>query len=199
MKNTTPLLLETIRIEKGRAINLPYHQRRFDRSRKAHFHHLSPLSLAELISPPDTTHLWRCRISYHKEITAIEYLPYTPKVFRHLKVVSSSLSYPYKYYKREALKRLQADYSDYDDIIIEKEGLLTDTTIANIAFYDGKRWLTPKTPLLEGTMRAKLIDEGFLHPHPIRKEDISSYTYTALMNAMIGFKILSGVKINTSE
>jgi 4-amino-4-deoxychorismate lyase len=39
-------------------------------------------------------------------------------------------------------------------------------------------------------MRAKLLDVGFLHTRKIKKEDLKNYTQVALMNAMIGFKIL---------
>ena len=83
-----------------------------------------------------------------------------------------------------------------DEVIIEKEGYLTDITIANIAFYDGEQWFTPENPLLKGTMRAKLIDEGFLHKREIRKKDLDNYTQVALINAMIGFKILNHFNIH---
>jgi len=86
---------------------------------------------------------------------------------------------------------------DCDEIIIEQNGYLTDTTIANIAFYDGERWITPAKPLLKGTMRAKLLDEGLLHEKEIKKEDLKNYSQVALINAMIGFKILNHVNIQT--
>ena len=195
MAEKKPLLLETIRIEDGKALNLAYHQKRFDASRKAHFIHPSPLLLSEIIKPPHKTGLWRCRICYTDTLQSIEYLPYRPKKIEKLKIVASSLSYPYKYADREIFETLQRTYTDYDDILIEKEGLLTDTTIANIAFYDGTQWLTPNMPLLKGTMREKLIEEGFLNPHPITKKDIGAYTHVALMNAMLGFTILNRVEI----
>ena len=72
---------------------------------------------------------------------------------------------------------------------------MTDTTIANIAFFDGKTWFTPTTPLLQGTTRARLIDEGFLKLRDIKKEDIKEYSRFALMNAMIGFCIQNSVQI----
>ena len=112
-----------------------------------------------------------------------------------LKVVTSDIIYNYKYANREELNILLQKQHDADEIIIEKEGYLTDTTIANIAFYDGKQWFTPEKPLLKGTMRAKLLDEGFLHTRKIKKEEISDYTHVALMNAMIGFKILNNFTI----
>ncbi len=42
-----------------------------------------------------------------------------------------------------------------DEVIVEKDGYLTDTTIANIAFFDGKRWITPKIHYLEGLLERR--------------------------------------------
>ena len=103
--------------------------------------------------------------------------------------------YNYKYAKRTTFDTLLNNHPDADEILIEKEGFLTDTSIANIAFYDGTHWFTPKNPLLEGTTRARLLDEKFLHTREIRRSDIPHYTHVALMNAMIGFKILNNVEI----
>jgi len=54
-----------------------------------------------------------------------------------------------------------------------------------------KQWFTPEEPLLQGTMRAKLLDEDFLQTRQIKKSDLKNYTHVALMNAMIGFKVLN--------
>ncbi len=190
-----PLLLETIKVEKAKAAHIDYHQRRFDKSRKELFASTDPIDLPALIFPPSDM-LYRCRILYDSKIHSIEYLPYTPKEIQHIKIVSSDLSYDYKFAERSSLDALLQQAKGYDEILIEKEGLLTDTSIANIAFYDGIQWFTPYTPLLEGTTRARLVDEGFLTKREIRKKDIGNYTHVALMNAMVGFKILNHVDIN---
>ena len=188
-------LLETIRIEGGKAYNLPYHQARFDRSRKALFGSAVPIDLQQYLDPPPNE-LYRCRILYTESIESVEYLPYTPKTVNTLKVVTgNALDYRYKYADRTQLNVLLEAHPDADEIIIEQNGLLTDTTIANIAFFDGRKWFTPKTPLLEGTMRASLIDSGKLQRADICKSDLPNYTHVALMNAMIGFKILKEVTI----
>lgn len=184
-----PLLLETIKIEGQKANNLTYHQKRLNQSQKELFGLDPSIDLAALLHAPSDS-LYRCRILYDTEIRSVEYLPYTPKRTDRLKIVTSDLDYAYKYADRSALNTLLEIHSTYDDILIEKEGLLRDTSIANIAFYDGAQWFTPKDPLLEGTMRAKLLDEDFLQAKEIRREDLSSYTQVALMNAMIGFKII---------
>ncbi len=188
-------LLETIRIEGGRAHNLSYHQARFDKSRKALFGTNTPIDLQKHIDPPKEG-LYRCRILYAENIESVEYLPYTPKAVNTLKVVTDdTIEYHYKYADRAPFTALLETHPDADEIIIEQNGLLTDTTIANIALYDGNRWLTPRTPLLEGTMRASLIESGRLETADIRKSDLVDCTHVALMNAMIGFKILKQVTI----
>ena len=131
-----------------------------------------------------------------QELDSIEYIPYTPKEIRSLKIVPSNIEYHHKYANREALNSLLISNPRVDEVIIEKEGYLTDTTISNIAFYDGKQWITPKKPLLQGTMRARLIDVGVLKTADITKADLHKYTQVALMNAMVGFKVLNHFNID---
>lgn len=180
------ILLETIKIENGLINNIKYHQKRFDDSRIKLFDTKNKIDLVDFINPPNNE-LFRCRILYSNKIESIEYIPYEPKKFQHFKIVPSSIDYSFKYNDRKELEALKTKYPSFDEIIIEKNGLLTDTTISNIAFFDGKDWLTPASPLLKGTMRAKLIDDGFLKPINIKYNDIQKFTKFALLNAMLGF------------
>jgi len=191
---TLPLLLETIKIEDGEIFNLKYHQKRATQSRQILFNSTDILDLSTLIHPPKEG-LYRCRVLYAEKLHTVEYIPYTAKEIYTLKIVPSQLEYNFKYANRDALNTLLHSHQDVDEIIIEKDGYLTDTTIANIAFYDGKQWLTPASPLLKGTMREKLLDEGFLQTADIKKEDLSHFSKVALINAMVGFKILHDIKI----
>ena len=188
-------LLETIRCEDGKIYNLSYHQDRCTQSRKELYSSTDILDLASFILPPKHG-LFRCRIIYAEKIKHIQYIPYVSKEIHTLKVVSSSLDYHLKYADRNTINTLLSSHKDADDIIIEKQGYLTDTSIANIAFFDGKYWVTPAKPLLKGTMRQKLIDEGFLHTKQISKKDLDTFTQVALINAMIGFKILNHCNIH---
>ena len=188
------LLLETIKIEDGEIHNLRYHQKRCNQSRKALFQSTDTLELSSIINPPKRG-LYRCRILYGETLHSIDYIPYTPKKIQTLRIVPSDIDYSLKYANRDSLNALLESNKDVDEVIIEKNGYLTDTTISNIAFYDGEQWFTPAKPLLEGTMRAKLIDEGFLQIKEIKREDLYHYSQVALMNAMIGFKIINDIKI----
>lgn len=192
------LLLETIKCEDGIVSNLTYHQQRFNQSRQELYNTTDTIDLAATIQPPKQG-LYRCRILYAQTIQSIEYIPYQEKNIQSLKIVSSSLDYHLKYANRESFNTLLSVHSDVDDVIIEKEGYLTDTSIANIAFYDGKQWVTPTRTLLNGTMRQKLLDEGFLQTRNIKKEDLHHYTHVALTNAMLGFKILNNINIIQSS
>lgn len=194
IQSPLPLLLETIKIEEGQIHNLSYHQARCDQSRQILFGSTDRLDLSSVIEAPKHG-VYRCRILYGISLHSIEYIPYSPKKITSLKIVPSDIDYSFKYADRSALDALLLANKEVDEVIIEKNGYLTDTTIANIAFYDGRQWFTPEVPLLKGTMRAKLIEEGFLQTKNIKREDLGEYTQVALMNAMIGFKIINPVKI----
>jgi len=191
---STQALLETIKIEDGIIHNLHYHQQRCTQSRKKLYGSTDILLLKSVIVPPQKG-CYRCRIVYSNTIHSIEYLPYIAKHIKSLKIVSSNLEYGLKYADRSSINALLQENKNVDDIIIEQNGYITDTSIANLAFYDGMTWYTPTKPLLHGTMRQKLLDKGFLHPREIKKEELHHFTQVALMNAMIGFKILKDVKI----
>ena len=194
MPNAIPLLLETIKIEEGIAHNLAYHQQRLHRSRQALLGTQNILDLQEHIIAPSKG-CYRCRVLYDYKIHSIEYIPYQPKMISNIQLIETPISYNYKYADRSVFEALQSQASQSNEVLIVKNGYLTDTTIANIALYNGDTWVTPKKPLLRGTMREKLLDEGFLKTKEIKEEDLSEYTQVALMNAMIGFKILKNITI----
>ncbi|SFV55956.1 Aminodeoxychorismate lyase [hydrothermal vent metagenome] len=187
-------LLETIYIKDKRARNIEYHNNRFNKTREELFGIKSGFNLLSIISPP-TNSIYRCRVLYNKEIKAIEYIPYYPKDIKTISFINSQIEYKYKYENRDELNSLKNQNSD--EVIIIKDNLVTDTTIANIAFLDkNKKWITPDKPLLNGTMRQKLIDNGFLYTRDIKKDEIFNFDSIALMNAMVGFKIINPKFIN---
>lgn len=180
------MLLETIRCERGEALNLPYHQKRLNKSSQVLGIH-QKYDLQTLIAPPDNE-LYRCRFLYDTNEYTIEYHPYTPKKMSSLKLLTcDTLEYPLKYSEREQLTTLFEQRKDCDDVLIVKNNHLTDTTIANIALFIEGKWLTPESPLLEGTTRERLLDEKFLTLAPLTPDDIGRASKVALMNAMVGF------------
>lgn len=187
-------LLETIKINNKQIENIKYHNKRFNLSKKELFGCDKIIDLTNYIKPPDEK-LYRCRVVYNCDILKVEYIPYIVKVQRKFIIINSDIEYRYKYENRDNLNTLIKNNANYDDVIISENNLLTDTTIANIALFDGKSWITPKKPLLYGTMREKLLKSNFLIPKDIKIYDIENFYGFALMNAMIGFQIIDKVKI----
>jgi len=189
-------LIETIKIKDGKIYNIFYHNKRCNRSRLELFGEQKTIDLVEYITNYPKKGLFKCRILYNKDVISVEYIPYTINRNKSFKIVSSDIDYNHKYSNRDSLNRLKEVNSLYDEIIIEKDGLLTDTSIANIAFFDGKNWITPKRPLLKGTVRERLLDIKILIEKDITSDSIKKFSCFALMNAMIGFQIQTDIKIS---
>jgi len=187
--------LETVCVKRGHPLRLAWHQRRFDQTRQAHFDNPSPVSLRDLLQPPADAPLLRARVLYDADTATVTYHPYIPRPLRRLRLVHADPDYRYKYADRSALDALFAKRAEADDVLIVRDGLLTDTTVANIAFYRDGRWFTPQTPLLPGTVRARLLASGFLTPMDITPKALPRFRYFALMNAMIGFLVVKHGKI----
>ena len=91
----------------------------------------------------------------------VEYFPYHVRPVHSLQlVVQDDIDYRYKQADRRVLDEAFALRDTADDVLIVRHGLLTDTSIANIALWDGCEWHTPAQPLLAGTQRRYLLDTG---------------------------------------
>ena len=58
-------------------------------------------------------------------------------------MVQDDIDYRYKQADRRVLDEAFALRDTADDVLIVRHGLLTDTSIANIALWDGCEWHTP--------------------------------------------------------
>ena len=180
--------IETIRIEDGKAVNLGFHNYRFNRTRRDIFECNLPVNLADYIQPEEYIGRTKCRVEYREEVEKVEYIPYTIRPVESLRIVTSDgLDYIYKSSNRQKLDELFKQKGEADDILIVRDGFLTDTSMANIALWNGEQWETPEVPLLEGSMRAFLLAKGMIVPAAIRPQDLSRYSQIRLFNAMIGF------------
>ncbi len=182
--------LETIKVLDGKVCNLSYHQERLE-SVLDSLETLKSYDLSLLISPPQQG-LYRCRVIYNSQEIDISYLEYRKREVKSFKLIyDDTIVYDKKYAQRNLIDEYFSKKSDSDEIIIVKNGLITDTSIANIALYDGERWLTPKSPLLQGTTRRRYLDKGKIVEEDISVEKLKSYKKIALMNAMIDFDIIA--------
>jgi 4-amino-4-deoxychorismate lyase len=182
--------LETILAREGTLPWLPWHQRRLERTCRDHG--IGTYDLAALLSPPEEGE-YRCRFLYGAVGYEVQYLPYRRRQTGSLKIVrDDGIDYAYKRADRRALDALFAQRGGADDVLIVRNGLVTDTTIANTAFFLGGEWLTPERPLLEGTARQRLIEAGKLRPAVVTPETAREAEKIAVMNALSGFVEVPG-------
>lgn len=182
-------LIETIKVLNRQLYNVEFHQLRFNSSGKALFGN-KPADLKSLITIPKNIDdgLYKCRLVYSDKIHSLEFIKYEKKSIRTLKIVKTdSLEYSHKFYDREAINELYNRKCDCDDILIVKNGKLTDSSFCNIALSDGNCWYTPAMPLLAGTKRAKLIKENTILSKGIKLSDLRNFHELCLFNSMIDF------------
>lgn len=193
-------LLETIKVKNGKMYNLAYHEARMNRSRRALFGTDEKIDLSQATIPEDlrTNKVYKCRIVYSREIEEISFTEYHPKTIRSLQIIRvDHIDYSFKYLDRKRLKEQKAKSAGSDEIIIVKNGWVTDTTYSNLVFFDGGKWITPSTPLLKGTKRAFYIDHGLIHEVPIRESEIFNFKKVCLINAMLDIE--DGVCVDTQQ
>jgi 4-amino-4-deoxychorismate lyase len=182
-------LFETIRITDGNPFNLGLHEQRLNRSRRKLYGLRDDLKLSDYIRVPEhcLSGVFRCRVIYGQQVVSTEFTPYVPAAVRTLRLVyADTMDYDLKYLDRSSLTGLiNRDLAD--DILIVKKGNITDTSYSNIVFTDGKKWVTPDTPMLCGTMREKLLADGIIKADRITPETLSRFTHFRLINAMLGF------------
>lgn len=178
--------IESIRIEDGRICRLRQHTERCNRTRAAFWKEEPPVDLRQVVAVPSEKGIFKCRIVYGREIEEVTYTPYQMRQVNTLRlVVDDAVDYTYKSTDREGLNRLYARRDGADDVLIVKDGRLTDTSIGNVAFFDGQKWYTPLHPLLKGTMRAFLIERQVIEEKDILVVDLGRYSKIMIFNAMI--------------
>ncbi|MEI7981094.1 MAG: aminotransferase class IV [Bacteroidota bacterium] len=181
------LLFETIRIENGIPVNLTWHQRRMNQAcREIWKVDFLQSPGAEIHVPEEYSNgLVRCNLRYGPGIMEIKFNRYEKRTIRSLKlVIHNNIDYHLKYADRAGLEALFELRETCDDILLVKNGLITDTSMSNIIFFDGNHWVTPAKPLLIGTCRERLLNENQISAMDIRPEDLARYKGWKLINAM---------------
>jgi len=184
-------LVESLKLKNGVIQHISYHQKRLDRAIDELFPEAKKIDLAGIISIPEKCHsgVYKVRVLYGHSVDKIEIEPYVFRKIQSLKIVyHESIDYHLKYSNRQILNELFALRGNCDDIIVIKNGFVTDSFAANLLFFDGEKWLTPETSLLKGTKRQFLLDQGIISEAEIRETDIRNYQKVGLINAMIDFE-----------
>jgi 4-amino-4-deoxychorismate lyase len=180
-------LVESIKVLNRQFHNLEYHQARVDWSRNNYLGLNNKLEFSENIYIPEklSNDLFKCRIVYTNIVYKIEFIPYERKQVKTLQVVhADDIGYNYKYEDRNYLDELKKSIRT-DDMIIIKNGFVTDAFSSNLIFSDGAKYFTPSTPLLIGTKRTKLLNENLIFEEEIREKDINKFKHVCLINAIM--------------
>lgn len=195
-------LVESIKLKDGKLFNLGYHQNRLNDALAELFPEAATIDLASAILIPEhcSSGIFKVRVLYGPIVEAIEIDPYQFRTIQSLKVVHhESIDYHLKYTDRQILQQLFAQRGDCDDIIIVKNGLVSDAFAANLIFFDGQKWLTPNSPLLKGTQLQYLLEQGIITEIEIKESDISSFQKVGLINAMVSFEDMPVIRIEKIE
>ena len=128
----------------------------------------------------------KCRIVYGRNLQGITVEPYRLREVKSLKLVDGKdIDYSFKSTDRTPLAQLFAQRGEADDVLIVKDGMLTDTSIGNIALLINGQWLTTTSPLLEGTRRAALLKEEVVAEAALTTSDLERAESVMVFNAMI--------------
>ncbi len=181
-----PLFSEAIKVKDGVFYNMPFHQRRMNRTAVRFYGRTLDLELSpQSIPTAMRTGLYKCRVEYSDRILRTEFIPYSMRVIRSMALVEAdTVEYAYKFLNRDRLNELWKQ-SGSDEIILLKDGCVTDSSSSNLVFRDNTGFYTPDTFLLPGTKREFLLQKGIISPRRIRRQDLHIYQEVYLINAMI--------------
>ncbi|MEM6319499.1 MAG: aminotransferase class IV family protein [Bacteroidota bacterium] len=183
--------IETIQLKDGQFYHLSLHQARVNRSWQAHFTGALTIDLRAILPLANEypQGLFKCRVTYDQTLENVEVFPYAIRPIHSLQLVESQLDYTFKYKDRKTLQTLFSQRGTCDDVLIVKNGQITDASYTNVAFFDGKNWWTPNTPLLRGVQREALLQRGIILEKSIPVTSIYDYSKIKLFNAMMDWKM----------
>lgn len=182
--------IESIKLLDGQFYRLPFHQDRVNGVFECFFPNIKPFDLVELLKNKNFPNkgIYKCRIVFESDIQLIEFVPYTRRDIKSLKLVETQIEpSTYKSEEREKINKAYNQRANCDDIIMLNHGYLSDASYWNIALWNGQNWYTPTRPIIYGTQRAALLHSGEIIEKNISKEDLLNYKYIRLFNAMIEF------------
>jgi 4-amino-4-deoxychorismate lyase len=182
---------ESIKLLDGKFHLLGLHSERLNRTRNAFFGNIKDIDLErELMIPCEKKEgLYKVKVVYSKYLESVIIDDYTVKEHRKIRLLEKpEIQYDFKFLDRKILQEDFKTGSEFDDIIFLKNGVVTDATYSNLAFFDGKSWFTPQKCLLDGVKRKFLLDSGIIAEKSIGKEEIKDFEKIAFINAMRDFE-----------
>ncbi|MGB2403849.1 MAG: aminotransferase class IV [Flavobacteriaceae bacterium] len=189
-KKFTYPFFETLCVINGHIQFPELHQQRYQKTCRGFYGHDPSQDLLHGLTIPlsfQQGHV-KLKVWYNQSRREAEFSKYPYHPLHSLQCVEAPLiDYPLKYSNRSALDALIKHKGNCDDVLILQHGAVRDASYANICFWTGQHWVTPKKPLLQGTKREHLLQTGQIHPTEITINDFSAFTHFKLINAMRNF------------
>lgn len=192
-------LFESICVENYQIKLSEFHQKRMDNSYLKLFNVKNKWSIKKIFESLkiESKNKYKLRINYSQSKYSISLNKYFKKKISSLQCLElNDYSYDLKYTDRSIIDKNYKLKSLSDDILIIKNGFVTDSSYCNIVFFDGLSWVTPKYPLLKGVQRNFLLKNKIIFKKKIKVSDISKYKSFVLINSMTEFNTNDAVNIN---
>lgn len=186
------LFIETIKLENGDYKLLGYHSKRLNNTLLNFFNKKPAINLPEFLPKAKELDeykrgIYKCRVIYGETIENIEISPYKKRNITRLKIVRRDIDYGFKSTDRKCFSDILEGLSanENTDILIVKNGYITDTSFSNIMLFDGREWITPDTFLLNGVKRQYLLDNKKIKEERVSIGDLKHFKKVSLINAML--------------
>jgi len=188
-KKSTSLLFESVCVLNGEIQHAVWHEKRFLISYLAYFKRQPKYALFDNINLKcNKNGRYKLRIAYGEIEKNWTLTPYVFHPIRSLQLVEdNNIDYGLKWEDRKAIDILFSKRGNCDDVLIIKNGQLTDTSYGNIALLKQGNWFTPAHPLLKGTARARLLNEKKIMPTSITLENLKTFEEFKMINALRDF------------
>ncbi|MDO5664512.1 MAG: aminotransferase class IV [Bacteroidia bacterium] len=188
------MFLETICIKNGVVQNLDAHIIRMEQTAACFGFPAPILPCLKSMLPKSLSYTnVKCKIEYEKSIQNIEFMAYTPKLICSLRLVEANdINYSFKFSNRSELNALNNEKEECDEVLIIQNGCITDTTYSNVVFQKNNKFFTPKTYLLNGTKRQKLLRKSIIHEAGITVDNLYEFEHVHLINSMLDIE--DGIK-----
>jgi len=189
--------IDTIKLTGGHYELISRHNKRINDTINHFFGFNHAIDLNSSLPEPGRykTGIYKCRLTYSDRIENIEITPYIKRTIKGLKVIdldsrffsseNKQFDYEFKYQDRTLINSFLAEAGDLYDVLFVKNGLLTDTSFSNIILFDGEKWITPDTYLLNGVKRRHLLENGKIIEKKVSIGDLSRFQKISLINAML--------------
>ena len=191
------MFLETICILDGEVQNIEAHKKRMQET-ASYYRFVAPElpDIEALLTDGLRESKIKCRVCYHNDITSITFEKYIPRNIQSLKLINMFPDYAYKFSDRKVMDDLLKLRDGCDEILIIRNGLVTDTSYSNVVFNKDGEYFTPNFPLLNGTKRQKLINDRVIKEIEIGVDSIKEYEHVWLINALLDIEDNISLPVN---